>query len=330
MDRIINQLSKKLLLVGTKKDVYNMIAVLIRMEVNWDKYYVLKGNMSTIGIEKICDEILKEVNNTTHIVLMLDSEDACKIQKELGCDVVALLNYSVAKILSSIRAIRKCYGILSDEMSKRVLCAAIRAKLNKEVFIFNNVYTDEKQYVGQIKKLIKCENIIDAGAYDGDTVKDIITSDIMYDKIYALEPDSMNYEKLKKTIESLDVKGKVIPINVGVGFLENDVCFKSDGKYSKIDRESKGIVKITAIDRLGIQHVSVIKMDIEGYEKEAILGAINTIKRDKPLLCICVYHNIEDIWQIPLLIQILCKEYKIILRHHRQNSSYESVCYAFT
>lgn len=50
-------------------------------------------------------------------------------------------------------------------------------------------------------------------------------------------------------------------------------------------------------------------MDIEGSELEAINGAIKTIRRDKPVLAICIYHKQEDFWKLPLRIKEICPEY---------------------
>lgn len=43
-------------------------------------------------------------------------------------------------------------------------------------------------------------------------------------------------------------------------------------------------------------------MDIEGAEKEALLGAEKIIKEQKPKLAISIYHKKEDIWEISSLI----------------------------
>ncbi len=68
-------------------------------------------------------------------------------------------------------------------------------------------------------------------------------------------------------------------------------------------------------------------MDIEGAEFDALKGAEKTIKKYKPKLAICVYHNPLDIVNIPLYIKELVPEYKIFLRHYSESSS-ETVCYA--
>ena len=52
--------------------------------------------------------------------------------------------------------------------------------------------------------------------------------------------------------------------------------------------------------------VSMIKMDIEGAEYDALRGAAGTIKRDKPLLAICVYHKRGDTWLLWTIAGSLC------------------------
>ena len=75
------------------------------------------------------------------------------------------------------------------------------------------------------------------------------------------------------------------------------------------------------------EKVTMIKMDIEGYELKALMGAKQIIKEQKPKLAICAYHTFSHLWEIPLLIKSLNPDYKIYLRHHT-NLDCETVCYA--
>jgi hypothetical protein len=70
-----------------------------------------------------------------------------------------------------------------------------------------------------------------------------------------------------------------------------------------------------------------IKMDIEGSEPDALIGATNRIKESQPVLAISVYHKQSDIWEIPLLIKSLSDNYSFFLRSHR-DESWDLVCYA--
>ncbi len=59
-----------------------------------------------------------------------------------------------------------------------------------------------------------------------------------------------------------------------------------------------------------------IKMDIEGAEIEAIKGARNIINEHKPELAISVYHKIEHLWNVPLLLKSIKSNNKLYLRSY--------------
>jgi hypothetical protein len=76
------------------------------------------------------------------------------------------------------------------------------------------------------------------------------------------------------------------------------------------------------------QQVSFIKADIESYEQDMLHGAEAVIKRDKPLLALCIYHNASDMYTIPLSIKELCGDYKLMIRQHSYRFD-ETVLYAY-
>ena len=65
-----------------------------------------------------------------------------------------------------------------------------------------------------------------------------------------------------------------------------------------------------------IDRVDFIKMDIEGSEIDAINGAVGAIRRCKPKLAISLYHNPNDLFQIPLMLKQLCPSYRFFLGHY--------------
>ncbi len=50
-------------------------------------------------------------------------------------------------------------------------------------------------------------------------------------------------------------------------------------------------VSMKTVDSFNIKNVSLIKIDIEGYELEALKGALETVKRDRPVLIIEVFKD---------------------------------------
>lgn len=73
--------------------------------------------------------------------------------------------------------------------------------------------------------------------------------------------------------------------------------------------------------------VDYIKLDIEGFEYDALQGARAVIRQYKPRLAICLYHSLEDYWRLPQLIKEINPNYELYFDHHSP-VGWESVCYA--
>lgn len=88
-------------------------------------------------------------------------------------------------------------------------------------------------------------------------------------------------------------------------------------------------IELDSIDNLFADiPVTFVKADVEGAEYNLLHGAKETIKKYKPKLAICCYHQVNDLTDIPLLIKELNPEYKIKLRHYTDTLT-ETVCYAY-
>ncbi len=57
--------------------------------------------------------------------------------------------------------------------------------------------------------------------------------------------------------------------------------------------------------------ISFLKADVEGYERELLLGAQETIRKYKPRLSICTYHLPDDWRVIPEIIRSFGVGYKM-------------------
>lgn len=105
--------------------------------------------------------------------------------------------------------------------------------------------------------------------------------------------------------------------------MSSNVSFKGVQGYSKVE--------VTDIDSVVVnEKVGFIKMDVEGSEYKALVGAKNCITRDYPILAISAYHRINDLILLPQLIKSFENEtygYKLYLRHHGI-CAYELVLYA--
>ncbi len=86
-------------------------------------------------------------------------------------------------------------------------------------------------------------------------------------------------------------------------------------------------IEATSIDEsVSGDKVTFIKLDVEGAEYEALVGAKNTITKHHPRMAISIYHKPEDIFTLPELIMEMEPDYKFYLRHY-QMSRFETILY---
>lgn len=169
-----------------------------------------------------------------------------------------------------------------------------------------------------IKEYIAGKDFLDLGAYLGDT-SILLLRKYNPSRVFAYEPVPENFEQVKKTIRQNDTdKIEVIDKGVGETIEEIDIYINSQELASCSTNNSiagnlteKIKIQITTIDdECKDKTIGLIKMDIEGAEYSAIKGALQTIKRDKPVLLISLYHTGKDFFEIPALLKEAVSDYQ--------------------
>ncbi len=166
------------------------------------------------------------------------------------------------------------------------------------------------------------EIYVDGGANIGDTAEEFI--DLMGGtnedyKIYSFEPDPQSYEAATKNLSQYS-NVEVFPY--ALSSHKTELKFANaqgvDGVSSHITTSDTNSITVQATsldlffaDKPQDEWPTIIKLDIEGAEKEALLGAENIIKAKKPQLIICAYHKPEDMYELPQAILKLRDDYKL-------------------
>ena len=185
--------------------------------------------------------------------------------------------------------------------------------LNRDFFEFPNFY--DKIGLDYIKNIdfIKDKAIIDAGGFIGDTA--LILSEYTNDKVYSFEPLLSNFNSMKKNI-ALNNKSNVEPVYMALGDQNNEIYIDdsnvSSGNVLNI-KNTGNKVQMTTLDSFVEKNnikVGLIKTDLEGFEQPFLRGALNTIKKQKPVLIISIYHNYSDFFDIKPMIEELDLGYK--------------------
>lgn len=148
----------------------------------------------------------------------------------------------------------------------------------------------------EVQALTISDIVIDVGAFIGDTAI-IFASKGAY--VYAFEPQFDSFLCLLHNALSYDhgvACNRIAPIREAIGHVDGRIALSqemvSDNPATRQvarDGESEEYVKATRIDSLGIIRPKLIKLDIEGYEPAALIGAKETIQKYHPTFIIEVY-----------------------------------------
>ncbi len=227
--------------------------------------------------------------------------------------------------------INEVVNLLHDNLSKNVLRSMIRYRCTGNYKDLPQNSFSTQYFINDFFEYHSGEVFVDGGAYDGDTVirfKRIMAKKrIKNYKIIAFEPDEENFELLKNTHKDIVCK------KFGLWDSEETLMFDSEGTLSSRINENETAenstkIRVTKLDNCDeCKSASFIKMDIEGAEYNALMGAKSIIKRNQPTLDICIYHSNEDMLRIVKLVHELNPNYKLYVRQHT-NALCETVLYA--
>ena len=217
---------------------------------------------------------------------------------------------------------------LADEKSVKVYKDYLSQKMTS---VYAGSYDTIEQYFDPSVYTLQDEEVfIDCGAFQGETsesfIKQMEQNGKQYKKTYMIEADKVNAGVVRECFAD---KPGIKIIEAGVWDNDGKICFsQGNGTNSAISDDGGTVIDTVTIDRIvKDEHVTFIKMDIEGAELRALRGAKDVIERCRPKLAICVYHRPEDLFMIPQYIRSLYPGYKLYLRKY-QPYGIETVLYA--
>ena len=238
-----------------------------------------------------------------------------------GESVLRLRDY-LNRNLDRLYAVRE---LLEDDLSKTVLDTVLDSWLCFQCRGLSGCVTEPQYFIPEIKaKSQKFPCFVDIGAYNGDTVEEALHYLPGIEEVYAFEADRENYSALEQRwCQDLRVK----PFRVALTDREGTMHFstgynllsRTTAHCVEEDSNSTQTVPSARLDHV-LEHVatkvSMIKIDVEGSEMSVLRGGIERIRRDHPILAVCVYHRNEDILEIPLWLHELVPDYRFYLRQH--------------
>lgn len=294
-----------------------------------------KWGQQIYGKEIKNPNVLKE-EDSKNIIVLIVSVYIREIADQL--ESLGITNYYSWRFLNTViykadtdqyaKEFEKVKNLLADEESKKIYEEVIERRKNGSKD-YRSLCSENHYFPEGIIEKEENEVFVDCGAYDGDSIiKFKEWSHNKYKQIFAFEPTRHTYQKLVNNLykdeKSICILAGVWDKETKMTFYENESVAGANGIRENGQAE---ICCITLDEVLGSEKITFIKMDVEGAEQRALIGASNIIKRDKPKLAVSIYHSLEDLWKVPSLIHEIVPEYQLYIRHH-DILPWETVVYA--
>ncbi len=231
------------------------------------------------------------------------------------------------QVLTDVEKIRAALQLFADDLSRKFFLDSLRLRCFHDYQAADCVVPGRQYFPPGLYHLHRDEVFVDCGAYDGDSLRDFLAESTgTFRKVVAFEPDPRNVERLR---EQTSAYSEIEVHELAIASYDGVANFAAEGRASAaICSQGKTEVRCAKIDTaLRGESPTIIKMDIEGSEADALVGGTDTIRTHQPVLAICVYHKPADLWELPRLMHALEPESSIYLRSHRADG-FDLVCYA--
>jgi|TARA_B100000959_G_C14930123_1_gene603284 FkbM family methyltransferase len=239
------------------------------------------------------------------------------LSRKLSQISISYKQYDQKKVLKCSVSYNRYGGYCVPESSRHRPAA--------QKILTNDIY--ELETIQFIESNCKFGDIIHAGTYFGDFLPALSQACCNNSKIWAFEPNLENFRCAKITIQ-INNLNNVKLVNAGLGKHNKKLPMQTHDKYEKalgggskiITNDVENIsgkiemVKMVTIDDFieKDRNINIIHLDVEGHEKEALIGAIKTIQRCLPIIIVEALPNSvlqNDSW---LKENILSLDYRLL------------------
>lgn len=238
----------------------------------------------------------------------------------LRANAAYLLNQKTLYTNEELKTQEEHKKFYNENVSENKICGFkfTDRSFNEHCFL-NDFLTDaDKEY-------IKNKDIIDAGAYIGDS--SLAFTELTSANVHAFEPFKESYNKMLENIELNNVSN-IVPVNASLSDKNGgDTIYLSGNNIQGItsDKNYRRYTKSFTVKGITIDkyvqennlNVGFIKVDVEGTERRLLKGAIETLKSQKPILLFSIYHTPDDFFELKPMIEKLDLGYNFKISKER-------------
>ncbi|HPY89114.1 MAG TPA: FkbM family methyltransferase [Lentisphaeria bacterium] len=196
-------------------------------------------------------------------------------------------------------------------------------RLGTESFFFHHGL---KMLPATVPAYLRDRDIIDAGACWGDST--LVFREYSPRRVCAFEPSPKNAAIMAKILARNKITAAEVQLEqLGLGESAATMTLSGVGPSANLSAAGQQsachnaadnlCVKITTVDEYAKQNrlqVGLIKADVEGMALDLIKGAVGTIRRDRPVLSISIYHSAEEFFGVYEYLRSLDANYRFLIR----------------
>lgn len=116
----------------------------------------------------------------------------------------------------------------------------------------------------------------------------------LFDTVYTFEPDPTNFYCLVNNIQGR----KVVSCNAALGESPGIISMQGPGENNrgtgKVVEDDKAYIPRMTIDQIPYRECDLIMLDLEGYEQQALKGAMETLDKFNPVVFAERGRNVVD------------------------------------
>ena len=213
--------------------------------------------------------------------------------------------------LAELEQTRALFG---DAESLRIFDSVLEYKITGDIRPLLSARSDPGEVWQEVVRADRLTVAADLGAYTGDTARELLEAAPNLQTIYAMEPDASNFRKLERYAQN-ERRAKILPVCAAAWNKPEMLSFDAEGNRNATISENRSsiladrpvkAVQLPALppdDIFKGARVDYLKYDVEGAEREALEGSARTISDWHPALLVSLYHRVDDLFALPLMIR---------------------------
>lgn len=139
----------------------------------------------------------------------------------------------------------------------------------------------EAAILDEIRRRVCGGTLVDVGAHIGNHAA-FLSRFVPHAQLHAFEPVPANIALLRRNAPDAVIHPIVLGAHAGAALL----TVEANIGHSHVDDRGQLRAPMRTLDSFGLRDVTLLKIDVEGYEPQVLAGAAETIARYRPLIVI--------------------------------------------